>query len=59
MKRFKINMTAMQWGLIAVDLGQVKNPSDSTQALASLIRVVLEGDDIRDLPFNVELVEGS
>ena len=59
MKRFKINMTAMQWGLIAVDLGQVKNPSDSTQALASLIRVVLEGDDIRDLPFNVELVEGA
>ena len=59
MKRYKINMTSMQWGIIAMDLTKLDQPEESTQALKSLIMLALEhaGDpEETDLPYNVEVV---
>ena len=54
MNRYKINLTAMQWGIIAMDLGKLPEPEDSTQALKSLIMVALDHGEDDTLPYNVE-----
>lgn len=57
MKRYKINLTSMQWGLIAIDLGRISNPSESSQALQQLIKLMLDHVEVPedvDLPFNIE-----
>ena len=59
MKRYKINLTAMQWGLIAVDLGKVDEPSESSEALIQIIKLMLDHTEFDDtpLPYNIEEIE--
>ncbi len=56
MKRYSIELTAMQWGLIALDIGGSENRSESTDDLMSLIKVVLD-DSMNsefELPYNIK-----
>lgn len=56
MRRYKINLTSMQWGLVALDLGRLDERSDSSDALIQLIKLALDhvSDDGEILPWNVE-----
>lgn len=59
MKRYKINMTSLQWSTVALDLSRKVDMEPACSALVNLIRIALEYADNpedTDLPFNVEEV---
>lgn len=55
MRRYSIEMTSMQWGLIAIDLSRHAS-SDSSSALVNLIRRIMDHveDPVIALPYNVK-----
>lgn len=58
MNRYSIEMSAMQWAIIGVDLGKIRVKEESTAALQNLIRMALEHteDPLTVLPYNVKEV---
>lgn len=56
MKRYSIEMTSLEWALIAVDLGSTMKVSSSGDKLANLIRLILEHRENSEmgLPYNVK-----
>jgi hypothetical protein len=59
-KRYTVNLTGMQWGMIAMDLGKLEERSESSAALVQIVKLILdhvEFPETTPLPYNVREVD--